>query len=64
MIKYLAYKIPKVIQQAVAPPTSKDKAETTASGEEKLKVDVDEDGFKIPQGISHRSQKRQEADES
>ncbi len=48
VMKYLAHKIPKVITKAITKATSKDKAEAKTSGDEKSKVEVDEDAFKIP----------------
>ncbi len=62
-MKKLAYKIPKVITKAIAKATWKDKATAKTSGNEKSKVEVGEDGFKIPHGTAHQNQKRLEADE-
>ncbi len=44
---------------AKAKPTEK----AEATGEQKQKVKLDEDGFKIPQGMTHRNRKKLEADE-
>ncbi len=59
----LTYRIPKVIHQVIVKTTLKDNAEATTRGKEWSKVEVNEDGFKIPQGTAHHSQKRLEADE-
>ncbi len=40
----------------------KDKAETKKEDEQKI-VELDDDGFKIPQGTAHRKKKKIEADE-
>ncbi len=63
VMKNLAYKISKVITKAIAKATLKDKAEAKTSGNEKSKVKVNEDGFKIPHGTVHWNQKRLEADD-
>ncbi len=62
VIKILVYKIPKVIQQVIAKRTLKDNVEVRTSSKEKTKVEVDEDGFKIPHATVYCSQKRLEAD--
>ncbi len=56
-------KMEKATKQAAskAKATSKDRAE--ASGEQKQMVEIDKDGFKIPQGAAHQNQKKLEAAE-
>ncbi len=42
---------------------SKDKAEAKKCDEQKQKFELDDDGFKIPQGTAHHNKKKHQADE-
>ncbi len=49
--------------EAAVKAKSKDKAETKKDNEQKQKVELEEDGFKIPPGTAHHTKKKLEADE-
>ncbi len=61
VIQDLNYKIPRV--KPVIVTESKEEAKVKTNDEQKQKVELDGDGFKISQGIAHRKKKKLEADE-
>ncbi len=63
VMKDLKYTIPRLDPASDIQSTSKEVATTKADNEEKHKVEIDDEGFKIPQGTTHRNNKKLEADE-
>ncbi len=63
VLKGLNYTIPKKDPASNALSTSKDYDSTKEEDDERAKVKIDDEGFKIPQGIAHRKKKKLEADE-
>ncbi len=63
VLQDLNYKVPRVKPVIVTETISKEDAKAKTDDEQKQKVELDEDGFKIPQVIDHRSKKKLEADE-
>ncbi len=57
VMQELNYTIPRVNPAATVKAKLKELAETKSEDEQKQKVEIDEDGFKIPQGIQHRLRK-------
>ncbi len=64
VLKGLNYTIPKKDLASNAQSTSKDYDSTKEEDDEKAKVKIDDEGFKIPQGIAHRKKKKLDADKS
>ncbi len=62
-MKDLKYTIPRLDLTSDIQSISKEEATTKADNEEKHKVETDDEGFKIPQGVAHRNMKKLEADE-
>ncbi len=63
VLQYLNYKIPRVKPVVVTDAKSKEEAEAKTDKEQKQKVELDEDGFKIPQETAHHNKKKLEAEE-
>ncbi len=63
VMKDLKCTIPRLDSASDVQSTSKEEATTKADDKEKHKVETDDEGFKIPQGIAHRNKKKLEADE-
>ncbi len=64
VLKDLNYTIPRIDPASDIQSSSKDYDTTKDSnGDEKPKVEIDDEGFKIPQGTSHRDKKKLEADD-
>ncbi len=59
----LKYHIPKVDPASDVQSTSQHKTMTKADDEEKLKTEVDDTGFKIPQGIALHNKKKLDTEE-
>ncbi len=62
VIQDLKYRIPKTNPASDEKSTSPDKATTKADDEETQQDVVDDEGFRIPQGIAHRRKKKLDAD--
>ncbi len=63
VLKGLNYTIPKKDPASNVQSTSKGYDSAKEDDDEKAKVKIDDDGFKIPQGIAHRKKKKLDADE-
>ncbi len=63
ILKDLKYTIPRLDPASDIQSTSRENTMTKADDEEKQKAEVDDKGFKIPQGIAHRNKKKLEADD-
>ncbi len=63
VLKGLNYTIPKKDLASNVQSTSKDYDSTKKEDDEKAKVKIDDEGFKIPQGIAHHKKKKLDADE-
>ncbi len=62
VMKDLNYRITRVNPTAVVKADSQEQAKMKSDDEQKHKVELDEDSFKIQQGIFHRNKKKLEAD--
>ncbi len=62
-MKELNYIIPRINPASDAQPSSKEEAMMKDDDEDKQKVEIDEEAFKILQGTAHRNKKKLEADE-
>ncbi len=63
VLKGLNYTIPKKDPASNFQSTSKDYDSGKEDNDEKATVTIDDEGFKIPQGIAHRKKKKLDADE-
>ncbi len=63
VLKGLIYTIPKKDPASNAQSTSKDYDSKKEEDNEKAKVKIDDEGFKIPQGIAHHKKKKLDTDE-
>ncbi len=64
VLKELNYTIPKIDYSSEVQSSSKDYDSTKEDdNDEEPKVEIDEEGFKIPQGTSHRNKKKLEIDD-
>ncbi len=63
VLKGLNYTITKKDSASNVQSTSKDYDSTKEDDEKKAKVKIDDEGFKIPQGIAHHKKKKLDADE-
>ncbi len=64
VLKDLNYTIPRIDPTSDIQSSLKDYDMTKDSdGDEKPKVEIDDEGFKIPQGTSHHNKKKLEADD-
>ncbi len=64
VLKGLNYIIPKKDPTSNVQSTSKEYDSTKEEDDEKGQVKIDDEGFKIPQGIAHRKKKKLDADKS
>ncbi len=62
VVRYLKYQIPKKDPASDEQSSSQDKDMTKADDEETQQVKVDDEGFKIPQGVAHCKKKKLDAD--
>ncbi len=62
-MKDLTYTITKINPATATKATSKEVVDTKSNDEQKTKVEIDDDGFKIPQGTQHRLRKKLESAE-
>ncbi len=62
VMKGMNYSIPKKEPASNIQSTSKEVDSTEGDDDEKVKVKTDDEGFKIPQGITHCKKKRLDAD--
>ncbi len=62
VVRDLKYRIPKKVPASDGQSYSQDKAMTKADDEEMQQVEVDDEGFKIPQGIAHLKKKKLDAE--
>ncbi len=60
-MKDLKYTIPRLVPASDIQSTSKEEATTKADDEDKQKVEIDNEVFKIPKGITHHNKKKLEA---
>ncbi len=63
MLKWLNYTILKKDPASNVQSTSKDYDSVKEDDDEKAKVKIDDEGFKIPKGIAHRKKKKLDTDE-
>ncbi len=63
VMKDLTYTITKINPATATKATSKEVVDTKSNDEQKTKVEIDDDGFKIPQGTQHRLRKKLESAE-